>query len=194
MLRRIEAKKERRKKFWMGALLVFIMTFSIMGILIGSRSGERWEYNGYKFTRVENVFVTEINNQKIGFDFLPQTVLTINISANLRNKVLSPMVYLTFDSETDVQNLLYIDTVRNDLQTTLNSVIVSAVTKESEIYFLPTITCENATPFVPVIYFNVSNQTSIVDKNNCIVLNGQTIDFFKMRDLLVYTYYGVING
>ena len=178
----------------MGTLLVFIMTFGIMGILIGSRGGERWEYNGYKFIREENIFVTKINNQKKGFNFLPQTLLTINTSPNLKNKILSPMMYLTFDPETDMQNLLYIDTVRNDLQTTLNSVIVSAVTKKSEIYFLPTISCENATLFVPVIYFNVSNQTSIVDKNNCIVLNGQTIDFFKIRDLLVYTYYGVING
>ena len=104
------------------------------------------------------------------------------------------MVYITFDPDSEVQDLLYIDTVRNYLQSTIskNTIIVNTITHESDIYFLPVIGCENSTPFVPVIYFNVSNETSIVEKNDCIVINAQQAEFLRTGDLLVYTYHGVI--
>ncbi|NQU98332.1 hypothetical protein HQ533_02605 [Candidatus Woesearchaeota archaeon] len=194
MLRRIEAKKERRKKFWMGALLAFLMVFSMLGILVGSRGGEKWEYNGFKFTRAENAFVTKIDDKRIGFNYLPQSLLDINVSANIKAKLSAPMIYLTFNPDNDIQDLLYIDTIRNDLQRSLNTIVIDSITKESDTYFLPVISCDNATEYVPVIYFSVSNQTSIVDDNGCVVLSGKGADFFRLRDLVLYYYYGVMNG
>lgn len=194
MLKRIEKRKEKRKKFWIGAIMVFLMTFGILGVFTNSEGRQKWEYNGFKFTQEESFYVTKINGEKMGFNYLPQTLQSINITGDLKGKIISPTMFITFDPESSLQNLLYIDTIRNDLQATLDSVVISAKTKESEAYILPIITCENATQFVPVLYFNVSNTTSIVETNGCVVLNGQTVEFFKLRDLVVYTYYGVMNG
>ncbi|MFH1770892.1 MAG: hypothetical protein ABH828_05050 [archaeon] len=193
MLKRIEAKKEKRKKFWIGAILVFLMGFSMLGVFTNSSGNQKWEYNNFKFTQEQNFFVTKIDRTKMGFNFLPQTLESINITGDLKNKIISPSMFITFDPDSDLQNLLYIDTIRNDLQATLNSAVVNAKTKESDTYVLPIITCENATQFVPVIYLNVSNTTSVEETNGCVVLNGQTTEFFKLRDLIVYTYYGVMN-
>lgn len=194
MLKRIEARKEKRKKFWIGAILVFLMAFSMLGVFTNSGGKQKWEYNGFKFTQEESFYVTKINGEKMGFNFLPQTLQSINITGDLKSKIISPTIFITFDPDSSPQNLRYMDTIRNDLQATLDSVVVSAKTKESDNYVLPIITCENATQFVPVMYFNVSNTTSVVETNGCIVLNGQTVEFFKLRDLVVYTYYGVMNG
>ncbi|MFH1589800.1 MAG: hypothetical protein ABIB43_04505 [archaeon] len=194
MLKRIDSKKERRKKFWMGFVLVFLMFISMLGVLIGGGGSETWEYNDYKFTLNENnVFITKINGEKMAFNFLPQTIESINITGKIAPPLSQPMIYLTFDPDSDINNLLYIDTIRKDLQTSLNTIIINSKTKESELYLLPIIGCENATQFVPVIYLKVSNQTSVEVKDNCIILNGQTFEFFKLRDLLVYTIYGVMN-
>lgn len=194
MLKRIENRKEKKKKFWIGFFLVFIMVFSGAGILIGSLGGEKWEYNGFKFTKKDDFFITKINDQKIAFNYLPQTLLSINTSGNIKERLSSPMMYFTFDPEEEVQNLLYIDTIRHDFERNANFIVVNTMTKESSIYSLPVISCDNATPYVPVVYFNIANQTSIVEENNCVILNGRGAQFFELRDLMLYIKYGVIDG
>jgi hypothetical protein len=194
MLRRVDARKERKKRFWMGALLVFLMVFSVMGILIGSRGGESWDYNGYTFTRDGIYFVTEINDEQMAFNYLPNSLQDINVTPNLRSKLTAPMMYISFNPEHDIQDLYYIELIRRDLELSLNTIVISAVDRESEVYSLPIMGCENATPYVPVFYFNISNTTSITDNNGCIVLNGRNVDFYRMRDLILYTMYGVIDG
>jgi hypothetical protein len=195
MLKRIAAKKEKRKRFWMGFILVFLMIFSGAGILIGSQSSSSdWEYNGFKFKQLENYYTTEFDGEETIFYFLPQTLLTINTSGNIKEKISEPMFYLSFDPESGVQNLLYIDLIRHDFEQNLNTIVESAITKESDTYALPIMTCDNASAYVPVIYFNVANETSIVEENNCVILSGQGVQFLQLRDLLLYIKYGVIDG
>ncbi|MBC8495477.1 hypothetical protein H8D36_04955 [archaeon] len=193
MLKRIDSRKARKKKFLMGGVLVLLMVVSMLGIIVGNRGSEKWEYNGFKFTRTENVFVTKIGEQRIGFQSLPQELLYLEHPNSLNEKLLSPVMYLTFDPDSELQNLLYIDSVRRDLQITISSFVIDGITKESDTYFLPKITCDNATQFMPVIYFNISTETSIREENGCIIMNGYTEDFFRFRDLILYVHYGVMN-
>ena len=106
MLKRIETRKEKRKKFWMGFVLASLMILSMLGIIVGRDSGEDWEYNGFKFSRVENVFITKINGRNIGFNFLPQSLLDINVSADIIKATSMPMMYTTFNPENSVQDLI----------------------------------------------------------------------------------------
>ncbi|MFC2134740.1 hypothetical protein ACFLTH_09000 [Bacteroidota bacterium] len=194
MLKRIADRKERKKRFWMGFLLVFLMIFSGAGILIGSRSDSSdWEYNGFKFRQIENYYIGEFDQKEVIFNFLPHTLLTINTSGNVKDAISRPMLYLGFDPDSSVQNLLYIDLVRNDFERNSDAVIVSTIMKESDIYALPVMTCDNATQYVPMIYFKVANETSIKEDNNCIILSGQGIQFLQLRDMLLYIKYGVID-
>jgi len=152
------------------------------------------EYNEFKFSREESFFVTKINGKQFYFSYLPQNLLLIEKPEILKNKIKLPMIYLSFNPENKVENLRYIDLIRNDLFTIVDSAVVSAVSKESSNYLLPVISCENATSYVPVFYFNISNETSIIERNNCLIFNAQNIEILKLRDLIVYTYLGVIDG
>lgn len=193
MLRRAEARKERRKKIMIGIVLVFFMGTSMLGVIIGSRGNETWKYNGFKFERYENAYVTKINKEKMGFNFLPQTVENIPITGDINSKLLAPQIFMSFDPNASGNNLLFIDTVRSNLQLTLNTYIIGGITKKSDFYVLPIITCDNATPQIPVFVFNISNETSIIENNNCVILNGREQEFFKLRDLMIYRYFGVID-
>jgi len=55
------------------------------------------------------------------------------------------------------------------------------------------ITCANATLKTPVIIMNMSDTAGIVDIDNCIYLNARGTEFLRMRDRLLYSYYGVIK-
>jgi hypothetical protein len=58
---------------------------------------------------------------------------------------------------------------------------------------LSVLSCANATLQTPVLLFNVSDNTSIIDINNCIYLNARGTEFLRLRDRVLYSYYGVIN-
>ena len=72
-------------------------------------------------------------------------------------------------------------------------VVYSGVLKSSLEYDLPILTCTNATLKTPVIIFNMSDNTSIVEIDNCIYLNARGREFLRLRDRLLYSYYGVIE-
>ncbi|MBU1201657.1 MAG: hypothetical protein KJ583_07010 [Nanoarchaeota archaeon] len=194
MLKRIEQKKARRKKFYIGAILVFLMIISMLGILLGNDGGAQFEYNKFKFEVENNLLVTKINGEKKTFRFLPQELLSIKTPADLKQTLKEPMMVLTFDPGVGVQNLIYLDLIRKDFSDSFDSFVQSGITNQSELYNMPLVNCDNATQSIPVIYFNLSNETSITKDDYCTVFNGQTIEFLKLRDLTLYIYYGVING
>jgi len=102
---------------------------------------------------------------------------------------------ITFNPK-DYANLQVIDVARFDLSRFLGRSVYNGVLNTSEEYDLPVITCANATLKTPVIIFNVSDRAtspSIIDVNNCIYLNARGGDFLRLRDRLLYSYYGVIQ-
>jgi hypothetical protein len=71
--------------------------------------------------------------------------------------------------------------------------VVKGFTSENE-FAKPIITCDNATFYVPVIYFKKSNQTVISLENNCIIAEAyRGEDLVKVKDRLLYSIFGVIK-
>ncbi len=194
MLKRLEQKKERRKKIMMGFVLVFLMIFSVMGIIIGQQGSEVLRYNDYKFEVVENVYYTTIEGETKGFNYFPSELENLGLNEEILMILMNaPMIYFTFNPESEQQDLVYIDLVRKDLTDNINKMIIDGMTTESEIYNLPIISCENSTSYVPVIYFNQSINLSVKKVDDCIVLNAKNYDFLKLRDLLIYKINGVME-
>lgn len=198
MLRRIEKRKEKRKKLIMGIVLVVVMIMSLLGVIVGAPTDPEWEYNDYKFEQVQDssgqiFFLTKINGEDKGFNFLPLSLETIPVANSFSEKTQSPLLYLTFDPGANRQNLMYVDLVRNDIERNFKSTVISGTINQTNSYTLPVITCENATSYSPVFYFNVSTNTSIVKKDNCFIVNAELTEFFKARDLFLYHYFGVMN-
>jgi len=191
MIRRIEQKKEKRKKILMGFVLVFLMVVSLLGVLLyNNNGGTNIEYNGQKFTHQDNTFITTINGQKQTFFFLPQSLLSIPKPNDLTSILSSQSIKITFNPEYNSQELSYLDLIRQDFSQNLPGIVESGVTSPSNIYSFPVITCEdNGT----IVLFNQSNETSITKNDNCIVFNAQGAEFLKLRDLSLYTIYGILN-
>jgi hypothetical protein len=190
---RRERKSEKAKQIVMGVVIALIMILSTFGIIIGSQSNEL-RYGKFKFQISNNQYVTKINGKEMNFYFLPVQTEYINLSSVVTNKLKEAyMVMMTFNPN-DQSNLPVIELVRFDFSQLLGKVVFSGVLNASEDYKeLPVLSCANATLQTPVLLFNVSDNTSIIDINNCIYLNARGTEFLRLRDRVLYSYYGVIN-
>jgi hypothetical protein len=191
---RRERQSEKKKQIIIRVTLALIMVLSAFGVMIGSFANNEMRYGKYKFELVDNQYMTKINGKPTFFYSLPTQVDYINLSSSVTNKIKEAyMVMLTFNPQ-DNASLQIIDLVRFDFSQLLDKVIVNGVLSSSEAYpDFPIITCANATLKTPVLIFNISDNTSIVDVDNCIYLNGRGTELVWLRDRLLYSYYGVIK-
>ncbi|MBW2974554.1 hypothetical protein KY366_02450, partial [Candidatus Woesearchaeota archaeon] len=59
---------------------------------------------------------------------------------------------------------------------------------------LPIITCGDATPAVPVIYFMKSDQTNITMQGGCIIAEARSgVDILRMKDRMLYSALGIMR-
>ena len=66
-------------------------------------------------------------------------------------------------------------------------------TTENE-YNIPVITCADATPTVPVLYFQRTNETKVYREGSCIILEAATdFDLLRLKDRILYGIFGVMK-
>ncbi|MBN2052930.1 hypothetical protein JW756_05475 [Candidatus Woesearchaeota archaeon] len=191
---RRERASDKKKQILISVILAAIMIFSAFGVMLGT-VGNEMRYGKYKFEIQGNVYVTKINGQQMAFYSLPKQIEGINLSSVITNKLKEAyMITITFNPY-DTNNIQLMEMVRFDLSQLLGKVVYNGVLNASEQYpDLPVLTCANATLKTPVIVLNMSDNTSIVDVDNCIYLNARGQDFLILRDRLLYSYYGVIQN
>jgi hypothetical protein len=199
---RRERKTEKSKQILIGVALALLMIMSGFGVFLGTQSNEM-KYGKYRFEYSTNYpnerIVLKLDKKtELPFYYLPQETEFINLSSAVTNKVKEAFFIMTsFDPEArSLQEIAlvnyYFNTYLKD-QSGYNKIIMPGLLKESPDYALPVITCANATLQTPVIIFNNSDTTSIVDEDNCIYFNARGIEFLRLRDRLVYSYYSVIQ-
>jgi len=197
-------KKKEKSNFFskqniMSIFIVVIMTSSVIGLMWSQSSENEQSYNGYKFSRVGNKWLTEVNKAVYEFDFLPASLEDIPVDEGLNEKISnSGMIFLTFNPNST--NLPVIDVVRLELTMKLPEVtelfgVTSAVTENiNGTYDLPVITCVNASSTIPVIELMYDNETRIDIDSNCIKLIGyQPLDLLALKDRLMYQLLGIIE-
>jgi hypothetical protein len=103
----------------------------------------------------------------------------------------SPILYLTFNPEDE--SVSYFDFLRFELvrNSPGDRYIIEAVTEPSSTYAFPQITCLNATSETPVVFLNSGNTTNITVQDYCIDFTFAEYDIWRVRDLLVYSLWGV---
>lgn len=193
---RWDRKKEKSKQIWMSILIAALMVFSVFGVIIGTQSNEL-RYGKFKFKQDNKQYLLTIDDKEMPFYTLPYESEYINVSDIIVNKLKEAyFISLTFNPNKDVDNLPLIELSRFDFAQYLSGkVVVSGVLESSEEYSnLPLINCSNATLQTPVVVFNISDRTSVVEVDNCIFLNARGTEFIRLRDRLLYAYHGVIPG
>lgn len=176
-----------------------IMIFSIFAIVLGQDQNSNTKYNGYKFgvgyfpdTTIQ-YYTTKINGKDMLFYNFPTEVESINVSQEiitlLKN---SQIIITTFNPETNSSDLQALELAIYDLENNLDKPIVRGISKKDASYSLPILDCSNSTIVTPVLFFVLDSELSISKENNCIILKGERTDFLRLRDVLLYRYYGVI--
>ena len=191
---RKKQKDNKKLNTFMAVFIAVIMVSSMAGMMMNNNDSQL-NYNGFKFKVADNQIYTEISGETYFFYYFPADLESLNTSVELKTKIKDlQMFYFTFDP--DSESLSYIDKARFDLSNDLAKTdffFSNAKTKESDLYDIPIITCDNATAFVPVIYFKEGNRTGFFKEGNCIIAESQTKEgFLALKDKLLYIILGVM--
>lgn len=186
---------KRLQQAFLTFFIIMIMTTSILGFLWGRDSEEQLKYNDKSFTRQQSLWVAKIDGRQKSFYYFPLQVEDIHVDGGAIPAIKNaPMLYMTY--ELNQSGAEYIAQAIFDLDEELSSgniYTVKALTGENK-FGLPVVSCNNATPNVPVLYFKQENQTGISLNNNCIIAAAKTpADFLRVRDRLVYGFFGIIE-
>ncbi len=194
---RRRGKKKERMILYGSALIVALMLLSTIGFFISGGSNSN-RYGKYSFSRPDrsNLWYTVIDGKSMAFYNFPADIDHIELEPAVLDKIKdNNMVYITYDPENPFRESIAL--ISLELSEVLwDSFKVYAelgFTKETE-YTEKTITCDNAMPTLPVIYFMESNETKIGIEDNCIRIEGQSVHgFIMLYERLVYGLLGVIE-
>ncbi|MEK6916718.1 MAG: hypothetical protein AABW92_03150 [Nanoarchaeota archaeon] len=200
---RKKEKQEKKNRAFIVFILVIFLVSSLGSVVIDfggsgtdsftltSSSGEKYKFKAetdsagnqyYLGSSGENKFISYYNPSQLSID-VSDTAKKILKESNI--------FYITFDPEQNNLNIL--DYLRYDIEKNIvpSKLQINVITKESLLYELPVITCENATLNSPVIEFKNSNLTNIsVTTDYCISAEFNSNTALQVRDALVY----MING
>jgi|SRR3989338_4913743 len=192
-----EERVEKRKKFLV-YFIGFIMVFSVFGVIFfgfGDGGTTSLRYNDFKFANKGSSWSTMINEKEALFTYFPSDVGGINVSNDVINR-LKNILEIDVTSGFNDTFAKQISLAEYNMGLTLdnfNVFVRQGFTAESQ-YNFPVITCEDATPFVPVIYFKKSNETKVYLEDNCIIAEAlRQDDVERIKDRLVYGILGIIE-
>jgi len=192
-------KRIKEPKILVSLFLASIMIFSILGFMMSYQTdtGTRAiEYNGYKLEQLYDGIQIKVNNQKIMLTNFPEQVNHINLTPKVKHLLKNAQVFsITYDPETEYNE--YLAEQQYDLSQNLEKIekyTIAGIANNTEYPSIPQITCQNATPSLPVILFKEANITHIELNNNCIIANiGNINDAYMVGDLLFYQIAGIME-
>jgi hypothetical protein len=213
---RRERRKEKRMQRWgqiaIGLLLVLLMVVSILQVSMSPEGNGKIRFNEHSFTPTPEGFHAKINGEKALYQFAPIEgnttqlymqaiqggVVLINGNPQLFPTIQqATYVGITFDPYIDDQVKPFIDLFRFELgnawQNTLNGVLENS----TEYPALKEMTCEMATPQLPIILLEInasSNQgfSNITFTENCAHVYADPIGFLATLDYFLLGKQGVI--
>jgi len=187
---------EKNKK-----ILVFFMAFVMIGSVFGviffgnNRQENKAKYNDFLFVQKQEGWSTDIDGREVFFNYLPDDVADLELEKNVLG-AFGNLVELDTTSESNNSFKEQIALAEHQMVLALsnfNIYVRGGFTAENE-FGMPVITCGDATPNVPVIYFRESNETKVYLQNNCIIAESKDgPDFLRIKDRLLYTILGILT-
>jgi hypothetical protein len=191
-------KKEKRSKmvYIMSAVIVLVMVFSVVGYMSGRGPESEFAYNGHEIKYNGNKYIFDMDLGRLEFYSHPSQLEFIPyddaITQALKDK---SQIYLTFDPEMEF-SLTFIDLLRLEMgkeyPILFNTQITDAILKETELYTLPKVTCEDTSD--TIIQFIEGEPTQATIEGNCITLQSQNQGFLQLKDLITYNLLGVMEN
>ena len=190
-----EKKQIRRWGLMLFIVLIMIGTsFSVF--LFGlSPANEVVKHNDVKFVGNGKMWIAKIDGKKAAFSFLPKEVEDIPVDPDI-----APLIQnkIEIDATSDFNSTFkeYMALAQHQMGLTLSEygIYMRQGFTKNNTYNLPAITCNNANPNIPVIYFKQGNSTGITLDGSCIIAEASSNqDFIRVKDKLLYILFGVIK-
>ncbi len=183
----------------MAVVVAFLMVMSGFGVYLSGRGAQDQTVKDYGITfaidQDTRMYTADLTGQDVSYYRLPSSIEQYALSADAKSLLRgSQALVLTFDPEAPQEQLGALSEVRLDLSSLLQKPAINAVTTNSSAYDLPVATCANATAEVPVVSFELSDETALVKDDSCLRMKGNGTAFYELRDALVYSYYGVYES
>ncbi|MBW3002119.1 hypothetical protein KY338_03100 [Candidatus Woesearchaeota archaeon] len=172
-------KKLINKKMLVSLFIIAIMVLSAFGFMLSYQTNQAEkldEYNGYSFKKTTQGFMTEINDQKIYFDYYPGDLDQINVSEDAK-AILSQaeVLLITYDPSSDfAESIAELELDMEQKTQKIGKPFIAAGLTNATDYALPQITCSNATAEMPVLHMKRGKTSEITAQNNCVIIAAET--------------------
>jgi len=197
-MKRITSKKDREKRqklnqFIIGGVLIFIMFASVFGIIVNSFGEEDSElkkinYNGFEFMNQNDFWILELEGFQFIFKNNPEQI-ELNESINISSEINSLNSYLgkplyVFSEDNNAKWEIYknLDPRANRIVQRMQDACFEEECGEN----LPNKTCENN-----FIIIKESNNSKIIQEDNCVFIEGKKENLIKLTDKYLFKMLGV---
>jgi hypothetical protein len=194
-----EKPRSRKRAVW-AILIAAIMAFSIAGFITLGPAGTV-DFNGFMFvaqgnpqTGVVTGWTVDVDSREIAFTSHPKDVLSFNMSDAAEEMLRSAKVLILTSDPAD-ESKDAIGLLAYDLQTILGPSGVAVVTTftANNTFGRPIVTCANATAYEKVIHLATADANTILLEGDCLEVKATSpMNMVRMRDRLLYAYYGII--
>ncbi|MFH1072860.1 MAG: hypothetical protein V1743_05515 [Nanoarchaeota archaeon] len=195
MRRHKESKRKKVIQIFLGLFITFIMVFSVFELYVSNQGSQAsLQYGKFRFTvdADNRKYLTVVNKTTYAFYSFPTDAAQVNVTGDFADTLRSAEVII-YTLDPRAQNLEYVEQARYELMSMIAQSSVPAVTQNSSLYRDALISsCADARQYAPVVFFNVSDNLSIIREGYCIILNGNATDFYVLQDRLLYGYVGII--
>ncbi len=178
-------------------LVSSIIGFTLSAIPFGLQDGsEGMKYNGFEFFQTQDGIAAKVDGQLVGFTYFPSELEDFeagNITATIKSV---RVIYATSAPESALAPAISgaeFD-IGRVVEARYSSFLQPVFTAENA-YNRSIITCSDANPFVPVLFFNFTNTTtSISEERSCTTINFASENALnKVRDKVVYELLGIMK-
>jgi len=179
---------------------LLILFFSIKYFYHPTPAEESYVYNGFKFTKVSSLWLTEIQLDntlfRITTRYSPNELEHINVEPGIYEKIVgSKGIYFTVSGNLSSVSVLAITELGRIIGTRyglLNIPSQAALTESDDNETLVK-TCKDAVNGTGVIWFKLGNTTAAYSDQNCVIIQGtEEWDIVKAADRVTFGLLGVM--
>ncbi len=188
-----KAAPKSKKNWWAFGFLIFMVIGMSSGfVFFGFNDGSKIIYNGHKFLYKGDHWEAKVNGVVAATTYAPEQVMGTEVPQELapllQNKV---QIDATSDVNDSMKDWISLAQYQMGLTLAAGSVYLREGFLQNGTSF-PQISCEDASSFVPVIYFESSNETKASLEGNCVIVEARSgQEMILLKDRLLYAMLGL---
>lgn len=188
-MRRIISKQQesqKRNQLIGGGILIILMIFSILGysfqgkVIEDSQNQDRLNYNGLNFVQQNGFWTLNLQgmDKNFRFSYNPKQVEEISVNTtikNLNNYLQKPLYISSQDRIAEAE-------ITNNMFGFVERMQYACFEQNCQDKNLPTKTCKDN-----FIIIKENNQTGILQKDNCVFIQGEKEELVKLTDKFLFS-------